>query len=56
MDSLPNQIAYSVKVDGIPVNLSTGEQMKCLGKSKSLLKLPYRSDTNERGLVRYNKH
>lgn len=55
MDNLPNQIAYSVKVDGIPVNLTTGEQIKSLGNSKSLLKLPCRSDTNERGLVRYNK-
>ena len=55
MDNLPNQIAYSVKVDGIPVNLTTGEQMRKLDNSKNLLKLPYRSDTNERGVVRYNK-
>ncbi|MBP5591014.1 DUF4230 domain-containing protein [bacterium] len=55
MDNLPNQVPYSVRVDGIPVNLNTGEQMKRIGNSKSPLKLPYRSEINERGLVRYSR-
>lgn len=51
MDSMPNRISYTLRVEGIPVNLRTGEQCS---NSNILKRISWCTDNNERGLVRRN--